>query len=348
MSEKVLLVGNNIRNVAESAKKAGYEVYAITKFIDSDLILYCERVYEICDDLKRFVDELAERLNAKVVLGSGYECLKVKADVLGCDPKECEKVVDKLKFYKTLERAGIPHPEILSGNENVKAILKPRIGGGGEEIRFYNGKKSKGFIIQRYIDGIPCSVSLIASSKEITPISCNLILAGWNEMNANGFRYSGNITPFAIDSETRRELERIAVETVELFDLHGSIGVDFVLADKPYVLEINPRFQGSLDSIEWSCDVNIFKLHVMGCEGKRVEKPKIKRFAIRAILFANERTVIKRELTGNAFFADVPMAGAIYERGDPIVSILASGYSEEDVKKKAIERKKIFLNLAIR
>lgn len=32
MSEKVLVAGNNVRNVAQSARKAGYKVYAITKF----------------------------------------------------------------------------------------------------------------------------------------------------------------------------------------------------------------------------------------------------------------------------------------------------------------------------
>ncbi len=346
MPEKVLIVGNNVRNVAESAKKAGYEVYAITKFIDSDLLIYCERVYKIEEDekLNRKVEEISEVLNAKVVLSSGYECLDVKAEILGSDPRECKKVIDKLKFYKKLEKAGIPYPEILSGNEETRAILKPRIGGGGEEIKFYNGERPKDYIIQRYVEGTPCSVSLIVS-REIVPISCNLILAGWSDMNAYGFRYSGNITPLNVKIDVRNELERIAVETVELFDLQGSVGVDFILADKPYVLEINPRFQGSLDSVEWSCDINLFKLHVKGCKGEKIEKPKYKRFAIRSILFADKKIRIRRELTGTPFFADIPMKNVVYEKNDPLVSILASGDSEKDVMRKAVKRKKVFLAL---
>ncbi len=37
MPEKVLLVGNNVMNVAQSAKKAGYSVIAVTKYADADL-----------------------------------------------------------------------------------------------------------------------------------------------------------------------------------------------------------------------------------------------------------------------------------------------------------------------
>lgn len=344
MPEKVLVAGNNVRNVAESAKKAGYKVFALTKFADSDLKIYCEKVYRIFEEdereLKSRIEFLAESLNAKVVLCSGFETLDVNAEILGSNPKECEKVTDKLKFYRILEKAGIPHPELLKGDEGVKAILKPRRGGGGEEIEFYRGLEKDNFIVQRFIEGIPCSVSLLVS-REPYPVACNLILAGWKEMNASGFRYCGNITPLNVDEETRKKLEEAAVETVSLFDLRGSVGVDFILADKPYVLEINPRFQGSLDSIEWSYDVNLFKLHVVACNEGKVGFTKPKRFAGRAILFTNREIYIKRDLSGNPFFADVPNVGDRYCADDPLISILSSGRSLKKVKEKIIERKNI-------
>ncbi len=345
MSEKVLVVGNNVRNVAESARKVGYEVIAITKFADADLEIYCSRVYEIddsCENVKKLVENVAESEKAKVVLCSGYESLEVDAELLCSDPRECKKIVDKLKFYRTLEKAGIPHPELVDSSEG-KTISKPRFGGGGEEVELTD-KIKDGFILQRFIDGIPCSVSLIVSDEAI-PIACNLILAGWKEMNASGFRYSGNVTPLDVSIEKRQELERIAVETVELFDLRGSVGVDFVLADKPYVLEINPRFQGSLDSIEWSCDINIFDLHVRAFDRKRIERPKPRRYAIRAVLFADREVKIKRSFAGNPFYADVPKVGSVYLANDPLVSILASGESCEEVKAKAVERRDLFLSL---
>jgi predicted ATP-grasp superfamily ATP-dependent carboligase len=339
MPEKVLRVGTNVRNVAQSAKKAGYDVYAITKYADLDLKLYCKEVYEMGDDCRALAEKIAQEKNAKVILCSNAETLEVNADLLCNDPKESKRIIDKLEFYKILEKAGIPHPEVLKKPEG-KAIAKPRIGGGGEGVKFANGDE-KGVIFQRFIEGVPCSVSLICG-KEILPIAINRIFSGWKEMYANGFRYSGNLTPLIVDDEKRREIERIAIETAQLFDLRGSVGVDFILAEKPYVLELNPRFQGSLDSVEWCFDVNLFSLHVKAFEGKRIEKPNAKRFAIRAILFAKEDISIKKDLTGNPFFADIPWGK--YKKGDPVVSILAGG-GEKEVFKKVFERRDIFLRI---
>jgi|Deesub1362B_J571_1020462.scaffolds.fasta_scaffold00807_8 hypothetical protein len=343
---RILIVGTNVRNIAESAKKAGHEVFALTKFDDEDLKLYAkvEKITGDVDWVMERVKGLAEELNAGVILSTGYEDLKVNAEILGTNPKEAAKIKDKLRFYRSLEKAGILFPEFVN-IEDADVICKPRIGGGGERT-FLNKtlhlEKDREYIFQRYINGIPCSISLIAG-KEVYPIASNEILAGWKEMNAENFRYSGNITPL-VNSEAKKELAKIAIETAELFDLSGSIGVDFVLADKPYVLEINPRFQGSLDSIEWSYDINLFKLHMLGVEGKNIEIPKPKRYAARAIFFAEKHVEIKTNLAGNPFFADVPPAG-FYKKDEPLVSILASGHSRENILGKVLERKNAFLSV---
>lgn len=341
MPEKVLLIGTNVRNVAESAKKSGYEVYAITKYPDLDLKLYCERVFEMRENFVDLAEQIAQEKNAKVVLCSNAETLELNAELLCNDPKTVRKIVDKLKFYRTLEKCGIPHPEVLNKPEG-KTIVKPRFGGGGEGVRL-SDKVDGDAILQRFIEGTPCSVSLLCGI-EIIPIACNYVFSGWKEMNADGFRYSGNLTPLRVDEERRKELEKIAIETAELFDLRGSVGVDFILADRPYVLELNPRFQGSLDSIEMSYDINLFSMHVKVFEGERVERPNARRFAIRAILFADRNVVIKKDLTGNPFYADIPFG--FYQKGDPLVSILASG-NYDDVLMKVLERRDIFLKSLI-
>ncbi|MET1123848.1 MAG: ATP-grasp domain-containing protein [Archaeoglobaceae archaeon] len=341
MPEKVLLVGSNVRNVAESAKKAGYDVIAVAKHCDADLEIYCDTVrrFTSLEEAKKIAEELAQAENAKVVLCSGCELLKVKAELLCNDPRDVKEVVDKLRFYRRLEREGIPHPEL--GDFGERTILKPRIGGGGEDVVF-GREEREGFVKQRFVDGLACSVSLIVGG-EATPIAANEILVGWSEMHASGFRYSGNVTPL-FDAEKVEKIEKLAVEVVSLFNLRGSVGVDFVYADKPYVLEINPRFQGSLDSVEWSCDVNVFAMHVAAFEGRKVERVKPKRFAARAVLFAPEKLKVAANLAGNPFFADVPKAGEVYDRGEPLVSILASGGSREEVISRVRERKNVFLS----
>ena len=353
----VLVVGNNVRNVVQSAFKAGYKVYALTKFVDSDLTLFSEKVYPIEDDspswVKKKAEDLSEGLNAKIVLASGYEDLEVKGEILGSDPKAIKNVLNKLRFYKTLERAGLPFPEILEKKEG-KCILKPIRGGGGEEIKVLGNSNSKGrkegYLIQRLIEGIPCSASLMVG-KEIEVIALNEILAGWNEMNAQGFRYAGNITPFLVEEEVRKRLISLAEEVCRLFDLRGSVGVDFIIEKssmKPYILEINPRFQGSLDSIEWSTDLNLFNLHMRALEGKSVRdeiKMEFRRVAIRTIYFSDKTMEIKKDVTGNPFYADIPMKGSIYDKDDPVVSILSSGKTRKEVIEKVIGRRNLFLKL---
>jgi len=350
-SKRVLLVGTNVRNVAKSAKNAGYSVYSLTKYTDEDLKLY-STVEEIKGDrkwVKRKTEELAEKYNFEVVLCAGYEDLNVKADILGSHPEESAKVKDKLKFYKTLEKNGteMPFPELNPESSDV--IFKPRKGGGGEKVFLRKKGEDKSeiekfkedeYICQRFIKGIPCSVSLIAG-EEIVPVATNLILAGWEEMNASRFRYCGNITPFVPKSDMGKELIRTAIETVEIFEMRGSVGVDFILADKPYVLEVNPRFQGSLDSIEWSHDLNLFSLHVCGVEGKKFNLNKPKRLAGRTVLFSPFDVQIKTNFIGNPYFADIP-ANGVYKSHDPLISIISSGKSVDNVKSSLVHWRDVF------
>ncbi len=363
-SNAILVVGTNVRNVAQSARKAGHSVYALTYYDDEDLKLYAEveKLSENKKAVKDRVEQIAEFLGAKVVLSTGYEDLNIKDElVLGHPPREAARVKDKLKFYRTLEKADIPYPPLVDLNEANKGfelICKPRMGGGGEKVFAANAASSDSlnsleslelldeeYICQRYVEGPACSVSIMAG-RDKTVVAVNEILVGWKEMNAKGFTYSGNITPLShklIDVEYK-ELVRTAIETVELFNLQGSVGVDFIVSDKPYVLEINPRFQASVDSIEWSHDINMFRLHVDSVEGRRVETPKAKRFASRTILFADRTTEIDKCVTGNSFFADIPSKG-VYRAGDPLISILCSGSSRKELLDKTIQRMHLFTRL---
>ncbi len=334
---RVVVVGHNVRNVAESAKKAGWDVFAVTKFADSDLKLYA-RVWKVEEFDARFVDEVAEKFNAKVVLSSGCEDLNVKSEVLGVDPKIAKRIVNKLKFYKKLENAGIPFPELDS---EPPFVVKPVRGGGGVGVRI-DSKVPEGYISQRFVDGVPCSVSLLANGRNVVPVAVNEILSGWKEMNAKGFVYCGNVTPLKLDSDVRKTLIETAMDVVELFDVVGSVGVDFVISDRPYVLEMNPRFQGSLDSVEWSLDLNLFELHVKACEGRIPEVPKPKRFACRAILFSKKILRVRDDLTGNGFFADIPNVGEVIRKDEPVISILASGNSRREVLDKVVRRRDLF------
>ncbi len=63
-------------------------------------------------------------------------------------------------------------------------------------------------------------------------------------------------------------MEKLAEELVLDFKLLGSNGVDFLVTETgPIVLEINPRFQGSLDTVEKAMNINLFEAHVRCFKG---------------------------------------------------------------------------------
>jgi len=77
-----------------------------------------------------------------------------------------------------------------------------------------------------------------------------------------------------------------------------------------------------------------------------VQKPK--RFAARTVLFADRRVEVKVSPAGNPFFADVPCRGDVYEKGQPLVSILASGDSEKEVFDRVLGRRNLFMKMQSR
>ena len=139
------------------------------------------------------------------------------------------------------------------------------------------------------------------------------------------------------------EMVRMAEEIVSELGLVGSNGVDFLLAERgPVVVEVNPRFQGSLDAVEMSTGKNVFQAHVDSFKGILPEKPVPKTVAGRAILFADESVKIDepmtRWITGKDWITDVPRPGSDIKKSDPVASVLATGKSRADVLDRLMER----------
>ncbi len=325
----ILIAGNNIRHVVSSARRSGYRVCSCDSYQDSDLLLYSDRA----ESIEKF-DALVKEFDA-IVLGCGFEGADVPEDrVLGTPPGKIKRLLDKKKQWKILDKYGFIQPELVDNlEENEWGVVKPRYGSGGTENRLVKGHADydkKREILQRYVDGTPCSVCVISTGEGSVAIAVNRQLLGveWAGQN-RPFTYCGNITPFP-----SRDVEKIAEDVVESLDLIGCNGVDFVIGDRPYVIEVNPRFQGSLDSIELSTDVNLFRLHVDACRGKLPEKPSPKRYAGRIILFSRTDIRTPVDLTGNPFLADIPPVNRRIGAGSPILSVLATGQSEIDVTGK--------------
>ncbi|MCX8172202.1 MAG: ATP-grasp domain-containing protein [Archaeoglobaceae archaeon] len=167
---------------------------------------------------------------------------------LGSSSKAIAITSDKWKLYKKL-KGKVQIPKTSKKPLKDKFIIKPRVSCAGEGIEFSEEIK-KGFIAQEFIQGIPLSVSLIVGD--------NIEAVSVNEQILDGFRYKGAVVPARIDYKSALEVCSEAISAVEsVSGLNGYVGVDIVLADQPYVIEINARITTPVIAFDRAYNVNV-------------------------------------------------------------------------------------------
>ena len=340
---RILIIGINIRHIVRSASLAGHEVIAVDCYCDLDLARYAKETARMPregagDLLQFYVDQF--RPDA-VVLGPGLEEQSVKdALVLNNPPETTARVSDKLWLAGWLEKNGFPfiktQPLDSQKYPRYPFLVKPRKGAGGVGCRIVHDasqqeaiRPEEDLIAQELISGLPASVSVIGNGGKARAISANEQLIGVSWAGAKGFRYSGNITPL---EPPQSGMERMAEEIISGLGLVGSNGVDFLLTEKgPVVVEVNSRFQGSLDSVELSSGMNVFEAHLQSFRGKLPERPApASCSAGRIILYSPCDQSIEADLERD-WTSDVPAKGSRIAADDPMLSILATGAGRNDV-----------------
>ena len=322
-----------------------------------------ERDYRVELLLRLFRKLLRRHRVDGVVLGSGLEdCPRAleeisdRTRIIGNTPELTAGVRHKVKFFQSLRQLGITYPQtavvddfeaaIQNANDvGYPVVLKPLTGFGGLGVRkiacerelkeaFNAGSSaSKGFLVQEYIRGVPTSVSLISTSEDVTALSVNEQLLGVKRLGAkNPFAYCGNIVPFMSSKDVLESCRAVSEKIVSHFGLVGSNGVDFIVSKEgiPFVIEVNPRFQGTLECVERVYGINIVEAHVNACIERRLLRRtgNPRGVCTRLILYSPQRSVVPdlREFRG---VRDVPKRGAVVEEGEPVCSISSEGPTRE-------------------
>jgi uncharacterized protein len=352
---RILVIGINIRHIAASASRAGHEVIAVDCYCDVDLARFAKETAKMpregaSENLSFYVEKF--RPDA-VVLGPGLEEASVRdAVVLNNPPEKTAKVSDKLWLAGWLEEKGFPfiktQPLDSLDNPHYPFLVKPRRGAGGVGCRIVEKAVKKqiheeDLIAQELIEGRPASVSVIGNGSQARAIAVNEQLIGVPWAGAKGFRYSGNITPLA---PPQCAIAEMAEEIISKLGLMGSNGVDFLLTEKePVVVEVNSRFQGSLDTVELSGGENVFQAHLHSFGGRLPERPAPPICcAGRIIVYAPCDLTIEDDLVRD-WTADVPGKGSRIAADDPILSILAQGSSRDDVTAQLKTRAAMLFNM---
>jgi len=381
------VIGIDVVSLATSARRAGYQVYAVDFFGDQDLKRVCRKSLSIIKQRpQRTCGQMSSDFNPEALLQLARKLLKKNVidiallssglddsldvlfelndliSILGNHPNVIKKIRDKMKFFQELKRLGIPHPEtaIAENYEEVRekskdigypVLVKSSRGFGGVGIRKAQNPKEleqafrdaslfdEKVLIQKHISGTPASASLISSANGTITLTLNEQLLGVDEVSQEEpFGYCGNVVPLlasrAVTDKCKDIVERIAMH----FGLVGSNGIDLVISKEgiPYVVEVNPRFQGTLECVERVLGINVVKAHVKACL-EEIHPTIVKKTAVfctRLILFAPQRSIVP-DLTTFGEVRDIPLPRVIAEKGEPICSIVVEATDRNSSLRKA-------------
>lgn len=191
---------------------------------------------------------------------------------LGCGFISAALCANKVRTAKILSSHGIPVPEDCTTG---KCVVKPVTGCGAQGVRLTDSGPGEKELAQRFIDGGNFSVSIVAN--RVTGEAClyftgnpALLLAVNRqtiEIGADGaFHYLGGETP--VHPEREAEIVRSAVESVKVLGCQGYCGVDVVLADKAYVVDVNSRVTTSIVGIAACMQEEIADILIAASKGE--------------------------------------------------------------------------------
>jgi predicted ATP-grasp superfamily ATP-dependent carboligase len=189
-------------------------------------------------------EETLRKLSRKCDAALVIEIIENNTVNLGCPADSVRLCADKLKCTRILSHEKIPVPETMgSGKYNGDFVIKPRFGCASEGIRrSRRGTLKENFIATGFIEGEHLSISLITGKTQL-PLTVNKQLI---EIREN-FSYKGGIVPY--HCERNEEIIDVAKKTARVLGCRGYAGVDIVLGDRPYVIDVNPRPTSSIIGI---------------------------------------------------------------------------------------------------
>jgi predicted ATP-grasp superfamily ATP-dependent carboligase len=190
---------------------------------------------------------------------------------LGCSSLVAAVCADKVKTGEILGRHGIPVP---GKAESGIRVVKPVHGCGARGVRLTEEPPGEDEFAQRYVDGDNLSASIVGSmnvgeaclyysGRPPLVLALNRQLIG---MENGNFHYLGGETP--VDHPRRDEILAVARKAVTVLGCQGYAGVDMVVGDRVYVVDVNPRITTSVIGISAVMEEEIAQILVDASQGK--------------------------------------------------------------------------------
>ncbi|AGB02900.1 ATP-grasp domain-containing protein [Methanoregula formicica] len=172
---------------------------------------------------------------------------------LGCGFMAVALCANKVSSGRILAENGVPVPAVPGSG---KRVIKPIKGCGSQGVRLSLDPPPEGEFAQEYIEGENYSVSMVIN--RVIGDACAyysgkppVVLAVNRQEIAVGpdgtFQYLGGETP--VHPTREKEIVDTAVKAATVLGCQGYCGVDVVVADKVWVVDVNPRITTSITGI---------------------------------------------------------------------------------------------------
>ncbi len=319
----------------------------------------CDIEYDIERDIEYDIDY--------VLVGSGFDDhpefladLAAFCEVLTSPAPAIKRARDPMVLKTMAEELGICYPRratVTDGSSLIAAcrsigfpcVIRRTHSGGGSGVHFIlnssrmeeylrkNGEPKHPLVVQEYIKGLDASCSVVSTGRRAMVVSLQGQLIGMPSAGRNNdFVYCGNYWPLGVSERIRKRLTEVSKQLCERLGLVGSNGIDYVIrGDEIYLMEVNPRLQGTLEVLEISGETSILKMHMDAFAGKLPTKLPEFRPVVKLIVYAKKRGPCP-DLSQFPHTFDLTPTGTVLEPGRPICTIITVSETLEDAYGSAI------------
>lgn len=283
----LLIAGASTRAAAFSALRAGLQPVCADLFADADLRRHAEVIP--LSSYPRGLNALRDVFAGLPWMYAGglenHPRLVARISEVhplwGNGPESLSRARHPGFLGSLLRGHGLPALETRRGSDTPPAdgnwILKPLHGSGGRGIyRWSTERLGSGnalrpatlrepHVFQEFREGLPISALYLSHTSGTLLVGMARQLVGLEVLHAPSFAWCGSLVPYVVAESQHRLLERIGETVAAGCGLRGLFGCDFILAEQPWLTEVNPRYPASTELHEHFLQIPLLDWHRRAC-----------------------------------------------------------------------------------
>lgn len=328
------------RFIAQSAKRAGYEIRVADCFGDLDTRAVASRWLQLpplsrltAQQLRDSLLDLSAGEPCMLTCGSGIELfspvlaqLPPRIRLVGNDAPTIDRVKQSERFFALLDELDLPYPVVLPARDSAPPgdwLLKSSRAFGGFHVRpAQNGAAADGDYIQQRIHGLCGSATFIADGQHARVLALNQQIT-----EPGGFRLAHLLTPLSVSAAMETAIGNAVNKITAATGLAGLCSLDFIIDgdDRLYLLEINPRPGAAAELLGDAVDP--FTVHLAACNGALPgARPAGRQAPCRMLsyLYAQRDLLVPEDMRWHAHCRDLSPPGSRIMAGEPVCTIITT------------------------